>query len=325
MITLTQASLLHRWTPTPIQRQERLAETFGMDIDLVLKRDDLFPMAGGGSKSRKIQYIMDDILNKKHVVLVTNGGPQSNHARSSALIAAELGMRCHLVIVLEPGKTYPVTGNLLFMKLSGAEIEFCEKERLSEVMDRAILKYKKAGANPAYIWGGGHNLAGTCAFVEAAFEVQHQCSDWKPDYVVLASATGSTQAGLIIGYSDSDTKVIGISVAREYDRGFSIIRQCIRDYAETSGLPPKDLPVYFRDEWTFGGYEQTSPELFEVIERAAKTGTLLDPTYSGKGFYGLLQLVKRGDIPRGSKILFWHTGGILNLSASRLANDSISL
>jgi 1-aminocyclopropane-1-carboxylate deaminase/D-cysteine desulfhydrase-like pyridoxal-dependent ACC family enzyme len=325
MPTLTQSSLLHRWLPTPVQRQERLAETFGMDIDLFLKRDDLFPMAGGGSKSRKIQYIMDDMLNKKHDVLVTNGGPQSNHARSSALIAAELGMRCHLIIVLEPGKTYPLTGNLLLMKLSGAVIEFCEKEKLSESMDKAIIKYKKAGANPAYIWGGGHNVAGTFAFVDAAFEAQQQCLDWEPDYVVLASATGSTQAGLIIGYSDAGTKVIGISVAREHKRGSSIIRQCIRDYTEPLGLSQKDLSVYFRDEWTFGGYEKTSPELLEVIERAAKTGTLLDPTYSGKAFYGLLQLVKRGDIPRGSKILFWHTGGILNLIASRLANGHFSI
>jgi len=314
-----------KFNPTPIEKRRILSSEFSLDIDLVIKRDDLFPMPGGGIKSRKILYIMDEILNNKHDVIVTNGGPQSNHARAAALMAAKFGLRCHLVIVLEPGVEYPLTGNILLMKMSGAVIEYCRKDQLSESMDCAMEHYSKAGYKPVYIWGGGHNAAGTHAFVEAAEEAQNQCGKWIPDYLVMASGTGSTQAGLIIGYEKFRTKVIGISVARNQKRGTSIISECIKDYYCRFELPAREHEIYFYDKWAFGGYEKTSNELLNVINRTAKTGIILDPTYSGKGFFGLVEMVKSGQIPGGSKVLFWHTGGLLNVMGSSLSEGSITL
>jgi len=282
-------------------------------------------MPGGGIKSRKILYIIDEILKNKHDVIVTNGGPQSNHARAAALMAAKFGLRCHLVIVLEPGVEYPLTSNILLMKMKGAVIEYCRKNQLSETMDRVIDHYGKAGNKPVYIWGGGHNAAGTHAFVEAAEEAQNQCGKWIPDYFVMASGTGSTQAGLIIGYGNFDTKVIGISVARKQNRGTSIIRDCISDYYSSLGLSAGGHEIYFYDNWTFGGYEKTSADLINLINNTAKAGIILDPTYSGKGFFGLVEMVKSGQIPSGSKVLFWHTGGLLNIMGSSLSEDSITL
>ena len=310
---------------TPVERQRRFESLFDLHIDLFFKRDDLYPMPGGGTKARKMQYIVKDILKKGHDVLVTNGGPQSNHARAAALMAASIGMKCHLVIVLEPKVRYPLSGNILLMQMAGAEIEYCRKDQLSERMDMAIDHYRHLGHRPAYIWGGGHCHAGTVAFVDAAMEAQSQCRDWIPDYLVIASGTGTTQAGLAIGYADLPTRVIGVSVARDSERGGRIVKDSIDDYFKKINKPNKDIHVDFRDNWICGGYEKTNDDLLKVIQKAAGAGLIADPTYSGKGLYGLIDLARRGDIPQGSKVLFWHSGGLMNLMASQLASRFVQI
>ena len=310
---------------SPIVSNRFFEKTFDLDINLRIKRDDLFAFEGGGSKARKMQYIMCDIEDAEHDILVTNGGPQSNHARAAALMAANRGMACHLVIVLEPGVRYPVSGNLLLMQLSGATLEYCTKDELPERMDQAIDLYKCQDYNPAYIWGGGHCHAGTVAFVDAAAEARSQCGEWVPDFLIHASGTGTTQAGLAIGYADLPTRVIGISVARDAARGGQVVRDTISEYFVKIGAPKKDIRVDFRDDWICGGYERTNAELLTLVHRAAKNGFIVDPTYSGKALYGLVELVKRREIPRGSKVLFWHTGGLMNLMGSSLAKGYISL
>ncbi|NCC61612.1 MAG: pyridoxal-phosphate dependent enzyme, partial [Verrucomicrobiae bacterium] len=209
---------------TQIDDATNVSEYFNLDIDFKIKRDDLYPCPGGGIKARKMEYILKDVLDNNCDVLVTNGGPQSNHARAAALMTASIGMKCHLVIVLEAGRSYPLTGNILLMKLAGAKIEYCQKEQLSERMDSAITYYKERGNKPAYIWGGGHCHAGTVAFVEAGEEAKLQCGDWEPDYLLIASGTGTTQAGLHISYLNTKTEVIGVSVARDSERGGGVIK-----------------------------------------------------------------------------------------------------
>lgn len=311
---------------TPIERHPRLADVLGIDIDLRLKRDDLFPMGGGGIKARKIRYIAKEAIERGHDVIVTNGGPQSNHARATALLCAELGLRCHLVVVLEPGRRYLDTGNVLLMRLAGATIEFCRKDELAQRMDTTVAAYAQRGHNPLYVWGGGHCLAGTVAFVDAAAEARQQCGDWQPDFMVTASATGSTQAGFAIGYARTPTRVLGISAARDADRGSAIVRRCILEYFEhhqSTACTREDVQVEFLDEWTDGGYERTSPALIEIVTRAARAGVLVDPTYSGKALRGLVELARRGEIPPASRVLFWHTGGLMNLQACELAGRII--
>ena len=301
---------------TPIESADRLSSIFGLNIDLKIKRDDLYPFVGGGIKARKIGYIVKEAIKQGYDVLVTNGGPQSNHARATAIIAANLGLKCHLVIVLDLNTVYSNSGNILLMKMSGASIEYCTKDQLSNRMDQAIEHWTNKGHKPLYIWGGGHNLQGTTAFVEAASEARIQCGIWIPDYLVIASGTGSTQAGLSIGYSDLPTKVIGVSISRESGRGTKIILDCIDEFLNANSEYSKNVHVFFRDDWILGGYEQYNQELFSLIDKAAKTGYFFDPTYSGKALLGLNSMVKNCKIPTGSKVLFWHTGGLMNLQAS---------
>jgi 1-aminocyclopropane-1-carboxylate deaminase/D-cysteine desulfhydrase-like pyridoxal-dependent ACC family enzyme/GNAT superfamily N-acetyltransferase len=300
---------------TAVESGKTLATLLGLDIDLRIKRDDLYPISGGGIKARKIGYIIKKAIDDGYDAIVTNGGPQSNHARAASILASNLGIKCHLVIVLENGQEYSNSGNILLMRMSGASIEYTTKDKLACRMDEAINDLTKRGYKPLYIWGGGHCFQGTVAFVDAAKEAQNQCGDWIPDYLVLASGTGTTQAGLAIGYA-LKAQVIGISIAREQDRGFQVIQKCIDDYYLETGEQDPGVEVIFRDEWIGGGYEKYSRGLFELIDKAAKAGYFFDPTYSGKALQGLVSLVQKGEIPAGSKVLFWHTGGLMNLISS---------
>lgn len=274
--------------------------------------------SGGGIKARKIQFIMQHVAQLEYDVIVTNGAPQSNHARATALEAARIGIRAHIVIVIDPEKEYLKTGNILLMQMSGAEIEYCRKEELASRMDAAINKYQRAGHNPFYLWGGGHHISGTKAFVDAAAELQEQAGDWNPDYLVIASGTGSTQAGLAIGFARSVTKVIGVSVARSAQAGSEVIRNCVKEYTKTFAFSPRPSIQLF-DDWNCGGYEKLNSELLDLIRVTARLGVFLDPTYSGKGWLGLNRLVAEGTIPAGSKVVFWHSGGLMNLQAFECA------
>jgi 1-aminocyclopropane-1-carboxylate deaminase/D-cysteine desulfhydrase-like pyridoxal-dependent ACC family enzyme/GNAT superfamily N-acetyltransferase len=310
--------------PTALEPCPELAAAFGLDIDLKVKRDDLYPMSGGGIKARKIQYILQDAVTKGHDVIVTNGGPQSNHARATAVEAARLGLKCHIIVVMEPGRSYPDAGNILLMRLSGATLEYRRKDQLARAMDRAVSAYAEGGFNPLYLWGGGHCLPGTVAFAEAATEAQRQTPAWSPDFLILASGTGSTQAGLAIGYAHLKTRVIGISVARDAARGGAIVRDSVEEYRNAFKMPTSPS-VEFMDDWVDGGYEQAGEALLEITRTAARVGMFLDTTYSGKGWHGFVGLVKQGLIPAGSKVLFWHTGGLMNLQAGPLRGRDNSL
>jgi len=285
-------------------------------IDLRIKRDDLFPMSGGGNKARKIGYILRSARAGGHNAIVTNGGLQSNHARAAAIACAEAGLVCHLVLHTEEAPPEIATGNLLLMQLAGAEIEYCRLAELAERMDAAVALCKKDGLDPLYVWGGGHCPEGSLAYYEAAKEAQAQCGSWIPDVVIVASGTGTTQAGLAVGYAQLPTRVLGISVARDQSRGKRVVEDSIAELCAARQLDRPARDVEFRDDWICGGYECTDGRLDRILQQAGRHGLILDPTYTGKAFLGLSELIESGEIPPGSKVLFWHTGGLLNLMAS---------
>lgn len=290
-------------------------------VDLRVKRDDLFPVLGGGNKARKIAKILRFAKSQRCDALVTTGGIQSNHARVTALVAAARGWRCKLVLHGNPNELLRPKGNLLLMKLASAEIEIVEPSDIAEGMDSAMESLRSEGFSPYEIPGGGHTLAGAMAYVDAVEELQRQCQrdDWRPDWIVLASGTGTTQAGLVVGLERLgwQTRVIGISVARGKPRGASIVEQACRDLKAHLGMPERSMGVDFRDDWVGDGYQKAGERVLATIRIAAEMeGLILDPTYTGKAFTALLDLIHEGEIEKGSKVLFWHTGGLLNLMAS---------
>ena len=164
----------------------------------IIVRDDIFPFIGGGSKARKAVAYEKYLRENGYNAVVTCGGIQSNHNRAMALMCARNGWKCHLCIQGNEERFLFEKGNALLCRLSGAECECIQPEDTSMAMDRAMVNLKEEGYNPYYVVGGGHNLPGGTCFVDAIKELKKQCDEinYKPDYIFLASGTGSTQAGI---------------------------------------------------------------------------------------------------------------------------------
>jgi D-cysteine desulfhydrase len=279
-------------------------------------------MSGGGNKVRKIERILRSISPSNYDTLITHGGVQSNHCRVVALKAAEVGKKCILYLHGEDEALRRPSGNLLIMALAGAEIHVVPHKTLWDAFNCGVEECRKAGMRPFVVPGGGHCVAGAEAYVEAMNELGNELkqSDWIPDVIIHASGTGATQAGLAAGLDvlSWPTRLIGISVGRPSPRGKAAVEEMYHEVRDTLRMPGQPREIEFRDEWLCGGYEQASDDVLACIRHVAETeGMILDPTYTGKAFLGLIDLVNKGEIPRGKRVLFWHTGGLMNLLSCR--------
>ena len=288
-------------------------------VNLKVVRDDLYPFVGGGSKARKAVAYEAFLREEGYNAIVTCGGIQSNHNRAMALMCARNGWKCHLCIQGDEERFLSEKGNALLDRLSGAECELIKPEYTAAAMDRAMEKLKAEGYNPFYVIGGGHNLPGGTCFVDAVRELKLRCDQvgYKPDYLFLASGTGSTQAGIAVGLDLvgwGDVKCIGISVARRQERGKQVIAEFANRLAAHYGLEKYYTDsILFNTDYLCGGYEKFTPQMKEYLDRAtAKTGLVFSITYSGKGFYGMMQEIGKHHL-QDKSIVFWHTGGLMNV------------
>ena len=289
----------------------------GLKIKVV--RDDNFPETGGGIKSRKSVDYEEFLKDNDYNAVVTCGGVQSNHNRAIALMAARNNWKCHICVQGTKERFESENGNALLDRLSGVGVEFVADEQVAESMDNAMSVFKKEGLKPYYIHGGGHDIPGGTAFVKAIYDLKMRCDKlgYKPNYIYLASGTGSTQGGIVVGLDLvgwGDVKCVGISVARDKERGRSVIADYANELGKYYGLN-KDYSdrIFFEDNYLYGGYEQYTPEMAAYLNEAMKkTGLLFDTTYSGKGFYGMMNEIKKNHL-EDKKIIFWHTGGIMNI------------
>lgn len=288
---------------------------------LIVFRDDLYPSLGGGNKGRKMDYIAKDIFNNNANALVTTGGFQSNHCRAVAVFASQNKMKCTLVLHGSKEEFDKQTGNAKIIRLSGAEILFVgDATEIGPSMDAAMLQYKQKGYNPYYIWGGGHTMEGGLAYIEAVSELEEYCknNNWVPDYIFLASGTGSTQAGLLAGldkYGFDDTKVIGISVGRSREQAENVVCDFYDELCNFYNIRNKSKEVVVIDDYLMGGYGLYNNDLKDFCLNSIRNyGFTLDTCYSGKAFYGMLDYIEQNSI-NDKNILFWHTGGIFNFLA----------
>ncbi len=237
-----------------------------LGVNLFIKRDDLYPISGGGNKGRKAEYILAKCVADGKNAVVTCGGEQSNHVRATAIRCKELGLAC--TIVIHAPNTKNNEGNLKLLRLLGAKIVFCDMADVANVMDDEMAEYVTQGYSPFYIWGGGHCIEGTQAYYDAALEAQEQ-SDITFDYVFHASGTGTTQAGLHLGFKTvrPTTQVIGVSVARQNPRGTEAVVDSIKEFTTENKLASNlSEDVMFNDSFMCGGYENTSSEQLEMIK-----------------------------------------------------------
>jgi D-cysteine desulfhydrase len=289
-------------------------DKFLIKSDLLVVRDDYYPFFQGGNKARKMVKIIEEIENEKCNAVVTTGGCQSNHCRVTALACAAKGWKCKIVLHGSEEEFMSGKGNALLMRLTGAEIEFVEPDGIRMAMKNSIEELIASGFRPYYLQGGGHNKPGILAYTEAIHELKQSLpQDFNVNHIFLTTGTGSTQAGLIAGCFEAGwemTKVHGISAARRKEEAISGIIESLGFVLPDPEIFRNDIILY--DDFLFGGYGKSDQILHDFVKDVAfKTGLILDETYTGKSFYGMINIIKKEKL--SGNILFWHTGGLLNL------------
>ena len=294
----------------------RLGDRLGIEISVV--RDDLYPFPGGGNKARKVASVLAGAKAQPIDALVTVGGVRSNQARVVALAAARRGWPCTLVLHGDGAAARSARGNLRLAQLSGARIVIVAPDEIEAAVKGAMNALRDAGRQPLEIPGGRFSATGALAFTAAVEQMAAASPARLPDWILLASGTGTTQAGILAGVQKAGwtSRTIGISVSRPNPRGADAVAGGYRVLADRENLP-SSAEVEFHDDWVGGGYEAATEDVYAAIRFAAETeGLILDPTYTGKAFHGLREMVASGDIAAGSSGIFWHTGGLLNLLES---------
>ncbi len=305
--------------PTPIERLDRLTRHLG-GPELWIKRDDQTGLATGGNKTRKLEFLAADALAQGADHLVTTGAPQSNHARQTAAAAARLGLGCSLV--LRGQKPESVTGNFLLDQLFGAHVYWSENQDCNEAIARVMADLRAIGRRPYFIPLGGSNVIGATGYVLAMRELAEQTAaeHLNFDFIVFASSSGGTQAGIALGvraYGFRSTP-LGISVDHPADVLKTQSAALATATATHLGLDAPAVAdlVNVNDDYVGEGYARVGETEREAIKLMAQLeGVLLDPVYTGRAFGGLVDLIRWGAFTRGQRVLFWHTGGTAALPA----------
>lgn len=316
--------------PTPLEPLERLSRDLG-GPRIYVKRDDCTGLAFGGNKTRKLEFLMADGLAHGADTVITAGGIQSNHVRQTAAAAARLGVDCELVltrVVPWNGGDYEETGNVQLDRLFGAKLHFHPGDADRDAaMDEIAGWVHARGGRPYVIPVGGSNTVGALGYVACALELEHQANDLgiEVDYVVHASSSGGTQAGLVSGFRaiNSPTRVIGIDVDADTEAVAADVGRLAQAMAEQLDLPGDIADdVVVKGGYAGESYGAPTAGMIDAVTRLARTeAVVLDPVYSGKAMAGLIDLVANGAFESSDTVVFLHTGGTPALFAYRTAFD----
>jgi D-cysteine desulfhydrase family pyridoxal phosphate-dependent enzyme len=289
---------------------------------LLVKRDDLTGLAMGGNKTRKLEFVLAEAQAQGARTLITVGAAQSNHCRQTAALAARCGMRCILVLSGNPNE--PANGNLLLDQLFGAKIVWTTRAEREKKLQYVFDVEWEEGQRPYLIPLGASNPLGSLAY-EAAFQ-EYLGQSVPADWIVVASSSGGTQAGLALGARRANWpgRVLGISIDEPADglkaTVASLASQAADRLGEPIGFTPADILV--NADYLGEGYGILGPGEVEAIRLFARMeGLLLDPVYTGRAAAGLIDLIRKGFFQPGETVLFWHTGGQPALFAEKYSRD----
>lgn len=306
--------------PTPLEPLTGLSIVNGPNI--WIKRDDLTGSATSGNKVRKLEYTLKAAVNSGADAIITCGGLQSNHCRAAALLCAQLGLKCVLLLRGERPDFY--NANTFLSELAGAEIHcYSVSEYVSDI-DALFQQHQSRlvseGLTPWIIPTGASDGYGIWGYIECAEELKADCQRLgiKPSAITHATGSGGTQAGLTLGcfMHQFDTKVMGINVCDDEAYFQNKVREDIAHFSRLNhiAIDEQQLSVDVIDGYVGAGYAKASKAVLTGIQAlASATGIVLDPVYSGKAFHGLLEEIKKGRFKPGEDIIFVHTGGIFGL------------
>jgi 1-aminocyclopropane-1-carboxylate deaminase len=310
--------------PTYIEKLGRLSAHLGGKVEIYAKREDCNSgLAFGGNKLRKLEYIIPDAIASNADTLVSIGGVQSNHTRMVAAVAAKLGMKCRLVQeswVPHEDAVYDRVGNILLSRIMGADVRLIDEGfdiGIRRSWEEAIAEVKATGGKPYAIPAGAsvHKYGGL-GYVGFAEEVRAQEKQlgFAFDYIVVCTVTGSTHAGMLVGFAKDgrERKVIGIDAsftpAQTKAQVLSIAQNTARLVELGRDIAADD--VLLIEGYAHPVYGVPSEATKEAIRLAARLeGMITDPVYEGKSMQGMIDLVNKGYFTAGSKILYAHLGG----------------
>lgn len=319
--------------PTPLQFCQRLTDHLGGPRILV-KRDDLTGLGGGGNKVRKLEFILADAIAAGADTLVMSGVVQSNALRQAAAAAAVRGLDLHAIVITDRvprnDREYRTGGNALLTRLFGAVVHPCSVHDDREAVVAAIGdRLRAAGKHPYIIPYGASTDLGALGYVAAAQEIAQQIDDETLDAIVHASGTGGTQAGLVVGSTRylPGTHVVGIDIDAEPKRVTSDVGRIAEELGDR--LEWDELYAEFIEVvagYAGPAYGSPTAEMLEAVTMFARLeGVILDPVYSGKGAAGLIGLIRSGRFTSDDTVVFIHTGGGPGLFAYRqvVADDLV--
>lgn len=325
--------------PTELRLLSKVSASLGGGRRIWLKSDDLTGSVLSGNKVRKLEFLLAEAIAQGCDTVLTCGGLQSNHCRATAAAAARVGLHCHLLLRgTQPGKStqlrqimaeqFPsgLEGNLFLDTLCGAEVSVFSPSyynaNLAKEFQRIASEYEAQGRKCYSIPTGGSNAMGLWGYIEAVKELltDFDTHGFHPDAIVCASGSGGTQGGLTLGAALEGlaAPVYGVAVCDSAAFFDAKIRDDVaawqRLFCAADTSLSLDLAVHTIDDYIGPGYAKTYPELLKCIQWVARSeGVVLDPVYTGKAFYGMLQEIHAGKLSSCTDIVFVHTGGIYGL------------
>ncbi|MEQ8652143.1 MAG: 1-aminocyclopropane-1-carboxylate deaminase [Kiloniellales bacterium] len=316
--------------PSPLHPLPQLSAALGGQVEIWAKRDDCNSgLAYGGNKTRKLEYLIPDARAQGCDTLVSIGGIQSNHTRQVAAVAAKTGFRCHLIQgtwVPWDAPLYHEVGNILLSRIMDAETAISEEPfgiGIKESWEAALAALREQGAKPYAIPAGAsdHPLGGLgyAGFAEELL-AQERDLGFAFDTLITASGSGSTQAGMVAGMAKVGRArdVLGIDITARPEQTRAAVMKIAQQTAEQIdlGRPLEEDEVVLDESYAAPAYGIPAAETLEAIRLAARLeGVLTDPVYEGKSMQALIDKVRAGVFPSGTRLLYVHLGGAPALDA----------
>ncbi len=309
--------------PTPVSRVERYPD-IPDGVEVWIKHDEMTGTEVSGNKIRKLEFSLAEAASQGCNTVITCGGLQSNHCRATALLGARLGLKVHLLLRGE--KPAVPQGNLLLDRLAGAEITYVPVRDWPQHEDRVRqlqADYAATGDKAFYIPVGASDEVGLWGYIAAAAEIKKDLENYslQPDYIVVATGSGGTQGGLLVGARlfELPAEVVAFNVSDDADyfrdkinTDVALWKQRYKIDFDSDSLPIRTIEGYLGP-----GYGVATPDVFATIRKlASSNGIVLDPVYTGKAFHGMVEELKKGDqgqLPGARQVLFVHTGGVFGV------------
>ena len=318
-----RVSLAH--LPTPLEPMPRLTKLLN-GPRIYIKRDDCTGLASGGNKTRKLEFLIADGLERGADTIITQGAVQSNHVRQTLAAAAHLDLNCKVLLetrVSAAPDSYNRSGNVLLDGLFGGEIQYRDSGTdMDSAMEEVAGAVKKAGGKPYVIPGGGSNRVGALGYVDCALELAEQINGLELPVSKIVHATGSagTQGGLAAGLAalQSSIDLIGVCVSADAKTQTAKVHALASETARYIGVEDgvAESRILVNDQYIGEGYGVPTQGMLEAVQLCAQyEGILLDPVYAGKAMAGLIGMIRSGELTTDDTVVFIHTGGSAALFA----------